>query len=133
MSEENANPPVTNQPQQQSQTAPPVDQSSKPAWYDNPPAWYNQAPTTQPQSRGGEQRGYGADIVTRLDALPERLADILREKNPSQSASQEPQTQQQEGTKSDDSQQQSQQTTQQSQSDKPKEPGKKTFLQWWFG
>ncbi len=58
-------------------------------------------------------------MINALDALPEKLANILAERNPKP-------TQQQPPTKEETKQEIKQETKQET-------PGKKTFVEWWFG
>jgi hypothetical protein len=58
-----------------------------PDWYKNPPEWAknppaNNPPANPPTNPGGQQRGYGQDILTTLQALPEQIVNAIREATP---------------------------------------------------
>lgn len=67
-----------------------------PDWYTKPPEWYTKPPTAQSTGNssgndsgnsGQQGRGYGGDILTALNALPEKLVNAMRESTPEQKPS----------------------------------------------
>lgn len=67
---------MTEQPGQQS------GQTPRPSWLDTPPAWYTNPPqhsTPQQQQSPPSYSGGNSDLAQKLDALPEKIVNAIRE------------------------------------------------------
>lgn len=107
------------------------NRNEPPDWWKNPPPWLdslksssNNDSSQQQQSQPpSPQKGYGSEILTVLQGLPEQLANVIREMNPTPS-------------KPTDSKPEENTTKKPEKATKPPEhpePGKKTFAERWFG
>lgn len=79
----------------------------------------------QPQQTQQPQHN-GADVLDAVNALPEKMVAAIREAFPAPQQQQSPPQQQQ-------TQQTQQQTQQTQQQNATREPGRKRFVEWWFG
>jgi hypothetical protein len=104
--------PGTQETQPQTQQPAPTEPASQPA-----PQQPQQTPAPQPQQQPAQESRGNDDVLTALNALPERIVNAVREAVVPPKQTETPAPKQ-------ESQQQTQQT---------KTPGRKSFADWWFG